>query len=168
MAACLLTAAGCSKVAQQDESRDPLARLAFPSSSLPKDVSLAPWTGSDKLPWMTSNPFRSNDKQLLAMLEETPPFEKDSLREIYLAAYWLVGPSESPVEMNLTALRFRDPTTAARAARIMQPTEVEPHTGPSVIHSGSVVCVLSHTSAVDKGVWTAMVRLVEDAVTHAP
>ena len=124
---------------------------------------------------MTSNPFLSANKQLLSKLEleEGLPVEKGGLTEIYLAAYWVAKPDESTVEIGLMGLRFKDTAIASRAAKAMQPkidenARLEPHTAPLLIHRGNIVCVLSHSSAVDKDVWSVMVRLVENALVNVP
>ena len=162
----LLTAPGCSRSVHQPDS---LTCLNFPSSSLPKRVSLAPWDGSDKMPWMTSNPFLSNDERVLSEVLKGSSFERGSVAEVYMAAYWVRGPDESIVEISLMALRFKEPAVALRAAKAMQPemdelAKVEPHSAPSLIHHGSIVCILGHTSAVEEDAWLGMLRLVENAV----
>ena len=168
----LLAAAGCSKTAQEG-GKTGLACLALPSSSLPKGVYLPPWEGgSDKAPWATSNPFLTEDKQVISeFVEAWKIVEKGSVREIFLAAYWV---GESPVEIGVLALRFNDPAAAARTAKAMQSqidedAKFEPHTsGGTLLHRDSVVCVIGHTSAVDKEVWSAMVRLVQNALAEMP
>jgi hypothetical protein len=162
---------GCSG-AKQTERSDTLSHLAS-LSPLPKGVSLAPGTGSDKVPWMTSNPFLSVDRQILGNIEEQFPVNEGDLKEICLAAYWIQGPDGSAVEMDLTALCFKDAAVASQVAKTVQSSTdegagVEPDTTPAIISQGNTVCVLSRTSAVDRDVWSAMVHLVENALTHVP
>jgi len=166
----LMTAPGCSK---STDRSDTLACLTFPASSLPKNVTLAPWTGSDKLPWMTSNPFLSRDKHIISDLEADMPVQRGNVTEVYLAAYWVGKPNQSVVEISVTALRFSQPAVASRAARAMQPqidedAKVEPHSAPTLLCRGRVLCIVGHTSAVDNDTWRAMLRLVENALAQVP
>jgi hypothetical protein len=162
-------AQGCSTTPPQPAETG-LARLDFSASRLPKDVYLAPWgEGSDKMPWMTSNPFRSKDQQVISVFEDGKTIENGNVTEVFLAAYWWGKPEESPVEIGVLALRFRDAAMASRAAKALQPqmdenARVEPHTAPTLLRRGSIVCILHHTSAVDKDVWSGMTRLVETAL----
>jgi len=167
----LLAAAGCSKTAQEG-GKTGLACLTLPSTSLPKGVYLAPWKGgSDKVPWVTSNPFLTKDKQVISeFVEDGKIVEKGSVREVLMAAYWV---GESGVEISVLAMQFTDPASASRAARALQPqidqdAKIEPHTAQTLLHRGSVVCILGHTSAVDKDVWSAMVSLVQNALAEMP
>lgn len=164
----LVAVVGC-----QHEPRGTLSAVAFPLSSLPKHVSLAPSSGSDKMPWMTSNPFLTADRHILAEFEKNLPVQKGSLREIYMAAYWAREPDESVVEIGLLALRFKDAVIASETAKTLQSAadenaSAEPHTTPAIGHRGSTVCMLTHTSAVTEDTWSAMLRLFKDSLVHAP
>jgi len=120
---------------------------------------------------MTSNPFLSKDRQVISQFEDGKTIEKGTVTEIFMAAYWVGKPEESPVEICVTALRFAEPAVASRAAKAMQPemdghAKAEPHTAPTLIHRGSIVCILSHTSAVNEDVWSEMVHLVENRLAE--
>ena len=139
----VLITPGCSRSVHQPDS---LACLNFPSSSLPKGVSLAPWSGSDRAPWMTSNPLLSNDERVICEAVKGSSYGKGSVTEVYVAAYWFREP-DGVVEISLFALRFKEPAAASRAAKAMRAemdelVKVEPHTAPSLVHHGSIVCIL--------------------------
>lgn len=159
-----VTLGGCS----------PLRRLVFDQKDLPKNVRLAQWKGgSCKVPQMISNPYLSSDRKFISQLGEGEPIETGLVSEIFLVAYWVGEPDGSPDEICLTAIRFKEAAPAARAAKAMQPeidkhAKVEPHTAPTLIHRGSVVCIMSPTSAVNRDVWDAMVQLVEKALEKMP
>jgi len=170
-AAMSLLLCGCHD-AGLDVSRSSLSRFAFPAPSLPRNVKLAPWGGSDKLPWMTGNPFASTDRKVLAELEDGNQVAKETARELLQVVYNWEEPGGGTTEIGVMAVRFKDAASAEAATKGLKPrmdenARVEPHTAPTLLHRGDVVCILQHSSAVDKDVWAAMVKLADKALAES-
>ncbi|MCY2928295.1 MAG: hypothetical protein NTV86_02135 [Planctomycetota bacterium] len=166
IAAALLWAVGGCSTAGQGTVAGPLDALVFPASELPRDVRLAPWRGSDKIPQMTANPFWSTDRKVLADFEDGKVAKKGSITEILIAIYWS-GESAAPVEIALMATRYNNPAVAAAVARALQAeldhrAKTDPRSAGAVMRRGTLVCFLSPTSVADRETWSAMRRLLEE------
>jgi len=116
---------------------------------------------------MTANPFLSSDPEVISHFEDRDPIAKGSLTEVYLAAYWIGKPDESPAEIDVIALRFADPAVASRAAASIQAendehARVEPHSAQTVILRGTILCLVGHGSAIDENTWSAFLVLVRN------
>lgn len=166
LATTLLSVVGGCSTTGQSTVTGPLDALVFPASELPKGVRLAPWTGSDKLPQMTANPFTSTDRKVLADFEDGKVAKKGSITEILIAVYWS-DKSAATVEIGLMATRYNNPAVASAVARALQAgldhrAKTDPRAVGAVMRRGTVVCFLSPTSVADRETWSAMRRLLEE------